>query len=116
MLNRTTQATLFAIAITWLVLAGLTIRAVYSDGLTIAPFIYFSDFVFPWRAQFNFDFLGYLAIGSSWIVYREPSRVRGLIFAGLHFLCGGMFLLPYLAVLIYLSKGNLRSVLLGHRQ
>jgi hypothetical protein len=104
-----------ALAVWWFVVAAFSVRAVSAEGLVQGPVTYFGDFVSPWRAQFNSDFLGYLALGAGWIVYRERVWWVGVAFALAQFLSGGLFLLPYLAVGLYRANGNVGELLLGHR-
>jgi hypothetical protein len=113
--GRGADAFCIAVAVGWLVVAGFSVRAVSAEGLVQGPVTYFGDFVSPWRAQFNSDFLGYLAVASAWIVYRERVWWVGVAFALIQFLSGGLFLLPYLAVGLYRANGNVGELLLGHR-
>jgi hypothetical protein len=111
--GRVTLAFCLALAVWWFVVAAFSVRAVSAEGLVQGPVTYFGDFVSPWRAQFNSDFLGYLAVASAWIVYRERVWWVGVAFAVTQFLTGGLFLLPYLAVGLYRANGNVGELLLG---
>jgi hypothetical protein len=102
-----------ALAVWWLVVAGFSVRAVSAEGFVQGPITYFGDVVSPWRAQFNSDFLGYLAVVAAWIVYRERVWWVGAVFALTQFLTGGLFLLPYLVVVLYRTHGNVGELLLG---
>ncbi|MEO9930861.1 hypothetical protein [Rhodopirellula bahusiensis] len=66
-----------------------------------------------WRSQFDTDFLVYLALGATWITWREGFTIKGHCFAFLSVFLGGMFSFPYLLLATYRTKGDPKMLLLG---
>lgn len=66
-----------------------------------------------WRSQFNFDFVIYLVLSSSWIVWREGATGKAYMYVFLNIFLGGMFGFPYLLLLSYRAKGDIKKILLG---
>lgn len=97
----------------WLVVMGYTIRAVWNDGLRVAPYVFYGDLKHPWRGQTNVDFLCYLALVAGWIFYREESSWKGLLFGILEFLCGNVFFPLYLLKAVSEADGDPVVLLLG---
>ena len=95
----------------WVLLVGITVHAIQVLG-SEAGMVFLSDFLHPWRAQFNTDFAIHLLLFIVWVVWREESKVVGLILAALC-LMGGLFTLLYLLFAIYRAKGEPEKLLLG---
>ena len=95
----------------WVALVGVTWRAIAELGLGGGN-VFLSDLSHPWRAQFNIDFLLHLLLFAVWVVWRENSKLLGIVCA---VLCvfGGMFTFPYLLVAALRSRGDFRALLLG---
>jgi len=95
----------------WLLLIAITVWAVSSLGLEGGK-VFFSDYAHGWRAQFYTDFLLHVFPITAWVIWREPSRVVGLL-CGIGTLFGGVFTLLYLLVATYRAKGDVKRLLLG---
>jgi hypothetical protein len=102
------QALLVAL---WLVLTGLTIHAVRTLG-SDGGAVFFSDFLHPWRAQFNTDFSIHLLLFIVWVVWREQSKVVGVVVGALC-LMGGLFTPLYLLFAVHRAGGDPKKLLLG---
>lgn len=101
-------------AVAWLALLTLSANAIGQMGYHAAGAVFLGDFVHPWRAQFNADFLIHLVLMAAWMVWRSRSWPVGLV-CGLMTICmGALFLLPYLA-LAWWRSGSLEAALIGHR-
>ena len=96
----------------WLAIAAITVNALLDQGLAAAPITFARDLAHPWRAQFYADFEMQLLLLAAWIVWREPSRLRGVAFALLNMLLGALFTLPYLLLASVRSGGDVRAMLL----
>ena len=100
------------LVIAWALLAFITWRAIAlmgSDG----SYIFLADFAQPWRAQFYVDFILHVVLVASWIVWREPSKIIGVICA-LGCLAGGALVtLLYVLVTSFRAGGDMRILLLG---
>ncbi len=101
------------LAIGWLVLLVVTIRAISEMSTGAAGAVFIGDFVHPWRAQFNTDFVVHLLLVAAWMIYRARSWAAGLICAALAVFVGGVFTLAYVLVISILAKGDMRTVMLG---
>jgi hypothetical protein len=106
--------TLFRIAlfIVWVILIGVSVNAILqlgSDGGNV----FFTDFAHPWRAQFNTDLCAHLLLMGTWVIYREPNRVVGVVLGILCAVMGGAVSLPYILVATFRAKGDVRKLLLG---
>jgi hypothetical protein len=97
----------------WFVMVPITIHALTVQGISGLG-IFVRDFDHPWRAQINSDFCVYLCLAMAWIVYREPTRARGVTFA-LPVLLGSVYLLPYILVSSLTCDGRFDTLLLGSR-
>jgi hypothetical protein len=101
---------LFVSAI-WIVLLLVTWRATAELGVGGGN-VFFSDFSHPWRAQFNADLSLHLLLFAVWVVWREHSKVLGLVCAVFCAL-GGIFTFLYLLVAVFRAQGDTRALLLG---
>jgi hypothetical protein len=97
----------------WLGVAAITANALLDEGLAAAPITFLTDLAHPWRAQFYADLEVQLLLFAAWIVWREPSRVRGLVLAVATMLLGALFTLPYLLLASCRSGGDVRAMLLN---
>jgi hypothetical protein len=101
------------LAVAWLVIAYVTVRAVSQLGVAGGN-IFFSDFSQPWRAQFNTDFGFHLLLMAGWIFYREKSTVAGVLCGMGAIFLGGFFSMAYILVATIRAKGHARVLLLGN--
>jgi hypothetical protein len=97
--------------IAWLVLVAVTAHAVMTLGVEGGN-IFLTDFAHPWRAQFNTDFTLHVLPIAAWILWREPSKLVGLLCA-VGTMAGGLFTLLYLLVASFRARGDVRQLLLG---
>lgn len=100
------------LVIAWVLLAILTGLAIADSGLEGGR-VFLTDFASPWRAQFNTDFTLYALPIAAWVLWREQSKLVGLLCA-LGTLAGGVFTLLYVLVATFRSRGDVRRLLLGH--
>jgi hypothetical protein len=66
-----------------------------------------------WPGQFNFDFMGFLALSAIWVGWRHRFRPAGLGLGLLAFFGGMMFLSLYLLIESYRTRGDIATLLLG---
>jgi len=103
---------LFLVAST-LGIYALTVIAIIGHGL-LWPVTAFGDLAaLNWRSQFNFDFVIFLVLSSSWIVWREGAGAKAYSCGFLNIFLGGMFCFPYLLLASYRAQGDIRKLLLG---
>jgi hypothetical protein len=98
--------------IAWALLAFITWRAITllgSDG----SYIFISDLAQPWRAQFYTDFVIHVVLVAGWIVWREPSKIVGVLCALACLGGGALATLLYVLVTSYRARGDARVLLLG---
>ncbi len=63
----------------WLIMLVLSWRALTDLGYNW-PRVFFGDIADnTWRAQFNIDFLIHLLLFATWVVWRETSRITGIV-------------------------------------
>jgi len=101
------------LAIGWLIIFVVTVKAVAQMGAAPALTVFLEDFSHPWRAQFYSDLTIHLLLVAAWILYRSSSLPVGIVCALLAANGGGLFTLAYLLVVITKSNGDMRKVLLG---
>lgn len=68
-----------------------------------------------WSGQFNLDFLCYLMLSGLWIMWRQKYSAASVLIALAAMILGIVFFAPYLLLLIYKEKGDLKRVLTGAR-
>jgi hypothetical protein len=98
--------------VAWAALAFITWRAITllgSDG----SYIFLSDLAQPWRAQFYTDFVLHVTLVAGWIVWREPSKIVGVLSALACLAGGALVTLLYVFVTTYRAGGDARVLLLG---
>jgi len=99
--------------LSWILMVVVTWRAISLLGADW-PSVYFGDILsHPWRTQFNIDFLIHLFLFASWVVWRERSKVIGVICGFLCVFGGGLFGFLYLLLISFKSKGNAREFFMG---
>jgi len=101
----------FLLALLWAALVIITWRALHELG-SDGGMVFVSDFLHPWRAQFNTDFSVHLLLLAIWVYWREQSKAVGIACA-LLCLLGGLFTLPYLWLAVHRARGAFRRLLLG---
>jgi hypothetical protein len=106
---------LFLVAL-WLTLAIYTAMVISSHGLNLLP-VFFGDMgKVAWPGQFNLDFLCFLALSALWTAWRNNFTGLALVLAVVAFFGGAGFLLPYLLLLGFQTRGDMRAMLLGPRR
>lgn len=91
----------------------LTVAAIVNQGW-LWPVVAFHDLIaLNWRSQFDFDFVVYLVLSSSWVVWREGGTLKAYFYGFLNIFLGGMFGFPYLLLATYRTKGDVKRILLG---
>ncbi len=99
--------------LSWTLIVVVTWKAISAQGVNW-PSVFFGDILnYPWRAQFNIDFLIHLILFASWVVWRERSKVIGIICGFLCIFGGGLFGFLYLLFASIQSKGNTKEFFLG---
>ena len=94
-------------------LSGYTALVIADHGWNLLA-VFFSDLsAVNWPGQFNFDFMGFLALSALWTAWRHQFSVSGLVLGLIAFFGGMMFLTIYLLVASYQVKGDLKALLLG---
>jgi uncharacterized membrane protein len=105
---KTLQALLAMFWIAMLAVTFYAVRALGSEG----GMVFLSDFMHPWRAQFNTDFSLHIVLIAIWVFWREKSKALGSICA-LLCLMGGLFTFLYLLIAVHRAKGNAKNLMLG---
>lgn len=100
----------------WGALVAVSVHALDMLGAEAAVSVFFGDFGHPWRALYNSDLGVHLLLAAAWMVLRARSLPAGLTCAAMELFWGGLFTLPYLLVVSFQEKGNLRRILLGARE
>lgn len=78
---------------------------------------FFGDMVsLSWPGQFNFDFMCFLAISGLWLAWRHNFTGGGILLGILGFFGGIMLLAPYLLLMSFKAKGDIRILLLGEHR
>lgn len=96
-----------------LLLTGYTAVTVSRHGFGLLP-VFFGDMAeMGWPGQFNFDFMGYLALSAIWVAWRHGFRVAGLALGACAFFGGMLFLSVYLLIESYRTRGDIAALLLG---
>lgn len=94
-------------------ITGYTAVTVTGHGFNLIP-VFFGDMAkMGWAGQFNFDFMGFLALSGIWVAWRHGFRPAGLMLGLVAFFGGMMFLSLYLLVESYRTRGNIAALLLG---
>lgn len=85
----------------------------FKHGWNILP-IFFGDMAsLTWPGQFNFDFMCFLLLSGLWLAWRHHFSPGGLVL-GIFGIFGGIMLLaPYLLLMSFKSKGDIKVLLLG---
>ena len=108
--------TAFRILLVILLIAVVTytIPVVIEEGLSSLLPTFFRDILtMTWPGQFNFDFLGFLILSTTWTAWRNQFSAPGLGLALVALFGGIPFLTTYLLYLSYQTNGDIRVMLLG---
>lgn len=97
----------------WLALFIYTGFTISNHGLTLLP-IFFGDISkVIWPGQFNLDFSCFLILSALWTAWRTKFSSLGLTLGAIASVGGAGFLLPYLLILSFQTRGNIAAVMLG---
>lgn len=96
-------------------LAGYTAVVVSNHGLGLLP-VFFGDMAkMGWPGQFNFDFMCFLALSASWVMWRNQFSPMGLALGVVAFFGGALFLSGYLLFLSFQGSQSIEEILVGKR-
>lgn len=103
------------LGLAWLLIAAVTLWAVWRMGLgTVVP-SFIAGYAHPWQAQFNTDLALHTLLAAAWIVYRSRSKAAGLLCGVCAVFLGALFTLPYVLAASIRARGDMRRLLLGSR-
>ncbi len=101
------------LAALWLSLFSYTAIVIANHGWGLFP-IFFGDIAkMEWPGQFNLDFTFMLMLSGLWVAWRHQFSGLGLGLGVVAALGGASFLTAYLLILSLLTKGDVRTMLLG---
>jgi len=84
-----------------------------NHGWNLFP-VFFGDMVaMNWPGQFNFDFMCLLMFSGLWLAWRHNFTPVGLVLGVLGVFGGTMVLAPYLLIVSFRTKGDMKEILLG---
>ena len=96
-------------------LSGYTAVVVASHGLNLLP-VFFRDMAkMAWPGQFNFDFMCFLLLSATWVMWRNEFSPLGMVLGILAFFGGALFLSIYLLVLTFQDSQSIQRILIGDR-
>ena len=90
-----------------------TVFTITDYGLGIVPAAIDALQSMTWLGQFTLDFATYLALTAGWVMWRHRFSPTGILLGVLALTGGILFLAPYLLVLSFREKGDVRRLLLG---
>ena len=98
------------------IVLGYTGVVIANHGMGLIN-IFFGDMAaMGWPGQFNLDFLFMLTLSAIWVAWRHEFSIAGLLLGLLAFFGGSLFLSTYLLVLSWLTRGDLKQILVGTRR
>lgn len=96
-------------------LSAYTAVTIAGHGWNLLP-IFFGDMVaMTWAGQFNFDFMGFLALSALWTIWRNRFTPQAFGLGMLAFFGGMMFLSIYLLLLSFRHEGDMQEILMGKK-
>jgi len=98
------------------ILVGYTGVVIANHGMGLIN-IFFGDMAaMGWPGQFNLDFMFMLTLSGLWVAWRHQFSIAGLLLGLLALFGGSLFLSTYLLALSWLTKGDLKQMLVGARR
>jgi len=98
------------------ILAGYTGVVIANHGMGLIN-VFFGDMAaMGWPGQFNLDFMFMLTLSALWVAWRHQFSIAGLLLGLLAFFGGSLFLSTYLLALSWLTRGDLKQILIGTRR
>ena len=107
--------TAFRILLTIMITGILSFTGVVgvNHGWNLFP-VFFGDMIaMTWPGQFNFDFMCLLMFAGLWLAWRHHFSSGGLVLGVLGVFAGTMLLAPYLLIVSFKAKGDMKEILLG---
>jgi hypothetical protein len=98
-----------------LAILGYTAVVGVNHGWNLIPVFFSEMLAMTWSGQFNLDFMCFLLLSGLWTAWRNNFTPHGLLLGSIAFFLGTMFLAPYLLLLSYRAKGDIKCVLAGSR-
>jgi hypothetical protein len=106
---RSLLVTLFAITFVYtLIITG-------THGWNFLPTVLSNVQALNWSGQFNIDFACYLVLSVVWVAWRNRFSAQGILLAAVASVGGILFFAPYLLVLTFSTRGNMKMLLLGEQ-
>lgn len=109
------QSLIFLLLVQTIALLTYTALAIESEGANFAQVFISNISSFTWNGQFNLDFACYLMLSAIWIIWRGNNSTTSILSAIAAMVLGIVFFAPYLILLTIQAKGNIKTVLIGHR-
>jgi hypothetical protein len=95
------------------ILVGYTGVVITNHGMGLIN-IFFADMAaMGWPGQFNLDFMFMLTLSALWVAWRHQFSIAGLLLGLLALFGGSLFLSTYLLALSWLTRGDLKTMLVG---
>ena len=86
-----------------------------NHGLNLLP-VFFGDMTrMEWPGQFNLDFMCFLTLSATWVIWRNKFSPLGMALGVLAFFGGALFLSIYLLVLSFQGSQSIERILVGQR-
>ena len=93
-----------------------TIPVVLDHGLILFS-VFFGDIAeMNWPGQFNFDFLGFLILSATWVMWRNHFSPIGLLLGAIASVGGIPFLTTYLLIESFRVEGDLLALIFGQQR
>lgn len=92
-----------------------TISVVMNHGVNLVTPFFSEMLALTWHGQFIFDFQCYLILSGLWVAWRYNFSGKAIGLGLVALIFGILFLAPYLLVLSYKEKGNIKAILLGDK-
>lgn len=99
--------------VAWAILVGYTAIVIVNHGMGLFGVFLGNMVAMGWPGQFNLDFMFMLTLSALWVAWRHQFSVAGLMLGLLAFFGGSLFLATYLFILSWLTKGDVKQMLLG---
>jgi len=100
------------LVLAWVIITAITVYAVSTLGPNFLQYFFGDMLTNGWRMQFNVDFAAHLILFCVWVVWREESRMTGIV-CGFLVALGGFFTCLYLLHRLHKADGSIKRLLLG---
>jgi hypothetical protein len=85
----------------------------FNHGWNLFPQFFGDMIAMTWPGQFNLDFMCLLIFSGLWLAWRHNFSSIGILLGFLGLFGGTLFLAPYLLIVSFKAKGNMKKILLG---